>query len=142
MFEKILSYRRLETQKHLVSMGLFCSGFSFCEHVNRLVTAAVFLYSKPLDVLEYKDFLPILCCFLCCLGWLLFWKHYMCHCIALIEKRERKALFKNNWGSFRCWWTRAYLWYLSRYGSYKWFEEPHKFLMCSFFPGKTFVSLT
>ena len=44
------SYRRLKTQKHSVSIGLFCSGFAFWFfffHFNRQFTEAVFLYSKP-----------------------------------------------------------------------------------------------
>ena len=47
-----ISYRRLKTQKHSVSISLFCSGFSFYEHFNKLFTEAVFLYSEPLDVFE------------------------------------------------------------------------------------------
>ena len=70
-----VSYQRLKTKKHSVSMGLCCSGFSFHGHLNRQFTYAVFLYSKPWDVFEQKGFIPIhCCCFLPCLGQLLLWK--------------------------------------------------------------------
>ena len=41
--EKIISYWRLKTRKHSISVGLSCSGFSFYEHVNRHMQ--IFLYS-------------------------------------------------------------------------------------------------
>ena len=40
----IISYRRLKTQKHSVSIGFSCFGFYFHEHFNRQFTYAVFLY--------------------------------------------------------------------------------------------------
>ena len=70
------SYQRLKTQKHSFSMGLCSCGFSFHGHLNRQCTYAVFLYSKPSDMFEQKDFIAIHCClfFLPCLGQLLLWK--------------------------------------------------------------------
>ena len=41
-----ISYRRLKTQKHSVSIGLPCCGISFYEHFNRQFNYAGFLYSK------------------------------------------------------------------------------------------------
>ena len=40
-----ISYQRLKTHKHLVSIGLSCSSFTFYEYFNRKITYAVFLYS-------------------------------------------------------------------------------------------------
>ena len=47
-----ISYRRLKTQKHLVSIDVFCSGIYFYEHFNRQFTEEISLYSKPYDVFE------------------------------------------------------------------------------------------
>ena len=75
LFFIYVSYQRLKTKKHSVSMGLCRSGFSFHGHLNRQFTYAVFLYSKPWDMFEQKGFIPIhFCCFLPCLGQLLLWK--------------------------------------------------------------------
>ena len=75
LFFIYVSYQRLKTKKHSVSIGLCCSGFSFHGHLNRQFTYAVFLYSKPWDMFEQKGFIPIhFCCFLPCLGQLLLWK--------------------------------------------------------------------
>ena len=45
-FKKNISYRRIKTQKHSVSIELPYSG-SFYEHFYIQLTYAVFLYSKP-----------------------------------------------------------------------------------------------
>ena len=42
-----ISYRRPKTQKHLVSIDLFCSGFSFYEYFSRQFTEAVFYIQNP-----------------------------------------------------------------------------------------------
>ena len=55
-----MDYQRLKTWKHSVRIGLSYFGFSFYEHFNRQFTYAVFLCSKPQDVFEQKDFVPIL----------------------------------------------------------------------------------
>ena len=47
VFCQFVSYRRLKAQKILVSIGLFCYGFSFYEGFNRQLTEAVFSCSKP-----------------------------------------------------------------------------------------------
>ena len=49
-----ITYRRLKTQKHSVSIGLSGSGFSFYEHFNRQLTYAVFLYSNRKMCLSKK----------------------------------------------------------------------------------------
>ena len=70
---KTISYLRLKTQKHLVSIGLSYSGFSFYEHFNRQFTYAVFFY------ISFFGFLP-------CLGQL----HFICNYIALKTQRKYK----------------------------------------------------
>ena len=42
--KKTISYRRVKTQKHLVSIGLPCSAFPFYEHFNRQFTYAGIFY--------------------------------------------------------------------------------------------------
>ena len=69
LFFIYVSYQRLKTQKHSVSMGLCCSVFSFHGHLNRQCTYAVSLYSKPSEMFEQKDFIPIHCCCFFCPAW-------------------------------------------------------------------------
>ena len=51
----IISYRRLKTQKHLVSIGLPYSSFSFYEPFNRQFTDAVF-YMQNVKCVSVKSF--------------------------------------------------------------------------------------
>ena len=70
--KKIISYQRLKTQKHSVSISLFCSGFSFYEHFNRqLIHLCSFLYIYNCKMCLSKKILcqtNILLLFLLCLG--------------------------------------------------------------------------
>ena len=70
---KTISYLRLKTQKHLVSICLSCTGFSFYEHFNRQSTYTVFFY------ISFFGFSP-------CLGQL----HFICHYIVLKTQRKYK----------------------------------------------------
>ena len=54
--KKIFSYRRFKTQKHWVSVGLSCSGFSFYGHFNRQLTYAVFVAFKTVRCVWAKIF--------------------------------------------------------------------------------------
>ena len=47
-FKKYISFERLKTQKHLVSIGLAFSGFTFYEHFNKQFTYAVFFIFKTI----------------------------------------------------------------------------------------------
>ena len=44
--KKTLSYRRLKIQKHMVNIGLSCSGFSFYGHFNKQFNYGVFVTFK------------------------------------------------------------------------------------------------
>ena len=79
-----MSYRRLKTQKHSVSTGLFCSIFFF-------------FFILIVNLLKH--------CFLFCLGQLLLKTFYMS-----LHSTKRKAWKRRRLsGSFGCWWTWAYL---------------------------------
>ena len=61
-----ISYHCLKTQKHSISMGLSCSGFSFYRDFNRQITYAVFYIQNRKTRLS-KRFIPILLFF--CPAW-------------------------------------------------------------------------
>ena len=54
--KKTISYRRLEPQKYLVSIGLPCSGFPFYGHFNRQFTYAVFVIFNTVWCIWVKRF--------------------------------------------------------------------------------------
>ena len=54
--KKFISYQGLRTNKHSVSIGLFCSGFSFYEHFNRKFAYAVFFILKTIRLVWVKRF--------------------------------------------------------------------------------------
>ena len=51
--KKIISYRRLKTQKHSIRIGLYCSSFFlFYKHFEREFIYTINLYSKPEGAFE------------------------------------------------------------------------------------------
>ena len=80
---KIISYRRLKTQKHSLRIDLSCSSFSFYEHFNKKLTFVVFLIFKTGSCVWVKRFYNNTLLFFALLETAYLLKIFLYHYIAL-----------------------------------------------------------
>ena len=88
---KLKKYKRQtsKTDEHSVIIGLLCSAFSFCEHLNRQFTYAVFSLFKTVICFWMKRFYTNTSLFLLlCLGQLPLWRLFICHYIPLTSQHR------------------------------------------------------